>query len=311
MLGNQNAGDSWHASASLTKRFRQGMLKGAYSYGESKNTVDPGSIAFGSWTGNAIAGDPNNPPVAYSNQFPGHRVFLTGSYRFEYKNFGATTLSFFWQGYTNGVASYVYAADLNGDLGTSNDLIYIPRNTSEMNFETFTQTVNGAPHVFTAGRAGRGLGRLHQPGPLPEPAPRRVRGAQRGALCRWCTGSTSAWRRICSRTSAAGVTRCSSGPTSSTSRTCSTTDWGVGQRFVGTTTAGLNQPLTNTAVDANGAARYRLRVVNGELLSKTFETTAGPVGRLPDPVQPALQLQLGRPGAASGAGRFAPGPSFF
>ena len=123
------------------------MLKGAYSYGESKNTVDPGSIAFGSWTGNAITGDPNNPAVAYSNQFPGHRVFLTGSYRFEYKNFGATTLSFFWQGYTNGVASYIYAGDLNSDLGTNNDLIYIPRNTSEMNFETFACT---ARRTFTA-----------------------------------------------------------------------------------------------------------------------------------------------------------------
>jgi len=52
-------------------------------------------------------------------------------------------------------------------------------------------------------------------------------------------------------------------------------DWGVGQRFVGQTAAGRNQPLTNASVDANGAARYRLRVVNGELLNKTFETTAG------------------------------------
>jgi hypothetical protein len=30
-------------------------------------------------------------------------------------------------------------------------------------------------------------------------------------------------------------------------------DWGVGQRFKGQTTAGRNQPLTNTGVDANGA----------------------------------------------------------
>ena len=137
VLGNQNDGSSWHISASLTKRFKQGMLKGAYSYGESKNTVDPGSIAIGSWTGNAISSDPNNPAVAYSNQFPGHRVFLTGSYRLEYLKFGATTFSFFWQGYTNGVASYTYPNDLNSDLGFNNDLLYIPRDQSEMNFETF------------------------------------------------------------------------------------------------------------------------------------------------------------------------------
>ena len=40
-------------------------LRGAYSYGESKNTVDPGSIAFGSWPATR-AGDPNNPGVGYS-----------------------------------------------------------------------------------------------------------------------------------------------------------------------------------------------------------------------------------------------------
>ena len=47
MLGNQNQGYSWHASAALQKRFRQGFLKGAYSYGESKSMIDPGSIAVG------------------------------------------------------------------------------------------------------------------------------------------------------------------------------------------------------------------------------------------------------------------------
>ena len=71
VLGNQNDGRSWHASASLQKRFRQGILKAAYSYGDAKNTVDPGSIAFGSWTDNQIPGDPNNPGLACSAQ--GHR----------------------------------------------------------------------------------------------------------------------------------------------------------------------------------------------------------------------------------------------
>ena len=138
VLGNQNEGSSWHASASMQKRFRQGFLKGAYSYGESKNTVDPGSIASGSWTDNQMSGDPNNPGVSYATNFPGHRVFLTGSYRLEYLKFGATTFSFFWQGYTNGVASYTYAGDLNGDGATANDLIYVPRDESEMNFAPIT-----------------------------------------------------------------------------------------------------------------------------------------------------------------------------
>ncbi len=43
--------------------------------------------------------------------------------------------------------SYVFSGDMNGDGFSGNDLIYIPRDTSEMNFVQFTHT-NG--RVFTA-----------------------------------------------------------------------------------------------------------------------------------------------------------------
>jgi hypothetical protein len=36
-----------------------------------------------------------------------------------------------------------------------------------------------------------------------------------------------------------------------------------------------NQPLTNAAADAAGRVSYRLRVINGELMNRTFEPTAG------------------------------------
>jgi hypothetical protein len=44
-------------------------------------------------------------------------------------------------------------------------------------------------------------------------------------------------------------------------------DWGVGQRII------QNQILTNPAVDAQGRATYRMRVVNNELLTKSLEST--------------------------------------
>ena len=272
VMGNQNEGYSWHASASLTKRFSQGkgFLKTAYSYGESKNTIDPGSIASGSWTANAISSDGNNPAVAYSNQFPGHRVFLTGSYRFEYLKFGATTLSFFWQGYTNGVASYTYPADLNNDLGTNNDLIYIPRNQSEMNFEAFTA---GGRTFTSAEQAVAWDAYINQ-----DPYLSQHRGEYAGRNA----ARLPMVYRLDFSVAQDLFKNIGSGRHSLQFRAdflnfsnLINHDWGVGQRFVGTTTAGLNQPLTNAAVDANGAARYRLRVVNGELLNKTFETTAG------------------------------------
>ena len=52
---------------------------------------------------------------------------------------GGTTVSMFWDTFTHGNANYTYATDLNGDGGTSNDLIYVPRDIDEMNFQSFAR----------------------------------------------------------------------------------------------------------------------------------------------------------------------------
>ncbi|HEV2671104.1 MAG TPA: carboxypeptidase regulatory-like domain-containing protein, partial [Gemmatimonadales bacterium] len=76
VLTNQAKGSSWNAAATLERAFQNGLYAMVgYSYGVSKNTVDAGSIASGSWTGNFIANDPNNPIAAYSQFNPGPRVF--------------------------------------------------------------------------------------------------------------------------------------------------------------------------------------------------------------------------------------------
>jgi outer membrane receptor protein involved in Fe transport len=138
VLTNQNVGRSWTTAASLSKPMSHGFtFKGGYSYTNAKNTVDPGSIAAGSWTGNPIVSDPNNPPLGYSNYSPGHRFFFAPSYTKQYFSLGATTIAAFLDGHTNGNGSYVFAQDANGD-SAANDLIYIPRDTSEMNFKPLT-----------------------------------------------------------------------------------------------------------------------------------------------------------------------------
>lgn len=141
VIKNQNEGYNWSFTASVEKPFSEGLFyKAGFNYGEARNTIDPGSIASGSFTSNQMSNDPNNPGVSFSSWTPGSRVFATMSYRFDYFNFGATTFTFFWDYFTPSFASYVYSGDLNGDGGFSNDLIYIPRNKSEMNFETFVSS---------------------------------------------------------------------------------------------------------------------------------------------------------------------------
>ncbi len=141
VLKNQNDGRSWNLAASVLKSLNQGVvIKAAYSYGESRNTIDPGSIASGSFTGNAMSGDPNNPGLAFSSNSPGHRFFVAASYTKQYFGFGGTTVSAFWEARTISNASYIFSGDMNGDTASGNDLIYIHRDQSEMNFAQFTSS---------------------------------------------------------------------------------------------------------------------------------------------------------------------------
>lgn len=149
VLKNQNVGRQWNASFTLEKPFSKGLyVKGAYSYGEARNTVDPGSIAAGTWQSNPHSRDPNNPGIGLSSAFQGHRVFGTFSYSKDYFNFGGTTVSMFVERRLLGNGSYLFAGDFNGDSGT-NDLIYVPRDASETNFSTITErvVVNGTPQI--------------------------------------------------------------------------------------------------------------------------------------------------------------------
>ena len=140
VLKNQNVGKTWNLAFTLEKPFSNGLwAKVAYSYGESKNTVDAGSIASGSFLNNQHSRDPNNPGLGFSGASAGHRIFGTFSYRKEYLKIGATTVSMFYETRTAGNGSYTFSGDLNNDGGTSNDLIYIP-NTSETNFSNITSS---------------------------------------------------------------------------------------------------------------------------------------------------------------------------
>jgi len=98
-----SVGHGWDVSTVLEKRYHKGLwIKGAYHYGRAYNTIDPGSIATGSWTANQISDDPNNPGLSFASNSPGHRFFVAGSYTHDFFSFGTTNLALFWDTHTNG-----------------------------------------------------------------------------------------------------------------------------------------------------------------------------------------------------------------
>jgi hypothetical protein len=275
VLKNQDIGSSWNMSGSLSKTLYHGLsIRGAYSYGQAKNTIDPGSTASSTFANNQHSADPNNPGLGYSAYTQGHRVYVQTSYTKQYFGFGSTTLSAFWeakpsvQNFATNV-SYVFNGDMNGDGFAGNDLIYIPRDTGEMNFVTFTHT-NG--RVFTAAEQTAAFEAYIEQ----DPYLRENRGgfAQRGGLTLPMFGRMDfsiiqdVFKNIGGKRNGGqirfDVTNFGN---------LLNSDWGVVQRMIVPTTAANGaQILTNAAADAQNRVSYRMAVVNNELAKSSFET---------------------------------------
>ncbi len=259
VLTNEGKGYSWNLAFSLERAFRNGLFaKLGYSYGVSKNTVDAGSIASGSWTGNPISFDPNNPVAGYSQFSPGPRIFGAVSYTREFFAGSPTSVSVYLDGRSAGNGSYLVSNDMNGD-GASNDLIYIPRNTSEMNFLPIT----GANPYTAAQEAVAWDAFINQDAYLSK---RRGGYAERNAVFlplvyrADMSISQDVGRSIAGRPNRLQIRLDILNVTNLLDH-----DWGVSQGFV------TNRPLTFAGVNGLGAPQYRLATVGGQLISHSFQ----------------------------------------
>jgi hypothetical protein len=264
VIKNQSENWSQNISGALTKNLTHGFsFKGGFNYGISKSMVEPSSTAGTSWgSGNPIVFDPNNPGLGYSANSPGKRIFLAANYTGQYFGFGATTFSVFYDGHTNGNTSYVFSADANGDNQT-NDLIYIPRDTSEMNFRPLTV----AGRTFTAADQTAAFEQLIQS----DNYMRSHRGqyAERNAVFLPMVHRTDLsvvqdlFANLGGRKHSGQIRLDITNFTNLLNH-----EWGVGRRVVNT------QILTSPQADANGRLSYNLQTLSGNLITNPLQTSA-------------------------------------
>jgi hypothetical protein len=275
VIKNQDIGKSWNISTSLSRSLFHGFtIRGAYSYGEGRSTIDPGSTAFSSFANNQIVNDPNNPGLGYSAYTQGHRFFVQSSYTKSYFGWGATTVSLFWESRpsvqnfaTN--ASYVFSGDANGDGYSGNDLIYIPRDASEMNFVPLT----AGGRTFTAAEQAAAFDAYINQDPYL--SKHRGEYAERGGLF------LPTFRRM-DLSLVQDVFANIGGKRNSGQFRIDITnfgnllnhDWGVAKRMVVATTAANGaQVLASAGADSQGRLSYRLATVSNQLVTSTFQTT--------------------------------------
>ena len=150
VLDNKNDGYSFNVTAQLRKTLGAAASVGlGYSYTAAKNSIKTTEIASVLWQNNPVKDDPNKPELSWSEFGQPHRIVgdavytKTWSPRFRTQIGGFLEIAQgnrFSATSTNRV-SFIYSGDVNGDGATGNDLIYIPRDQSEINFAP--DTVNG------------------------------------------------------------------------------------------------------------------------------------------------------------------------
>jgi hypothetical protein len=132
-LTNSDQGSTWSLAFKVDKPWKNNwMASASYLYNRADSIMDgTSSQAASNWGYNLVAGNPNDPPLRTSNFDVRHRINLSLSYQLKIPHV-PTTLSMFYNGQSGRPYAMIFYYDVNGDGRTSNDLMYIPNNVSEV-----------------------------------------------------------------------------------------------------------------------------------------------------------------------------------
>ncbi|WP_235337158.1 TonB-dependent receptor [Pontibacter korlensis] len=139
-LTNTSEGYAYSITGQLQKTYEMGLSGSvAYTYARAKD-VNPGnsSQARSNWINVNQVNGLNNVEAAFADNDIRSRVVAGVTYEISYLNFASTTISAFYNGQSGLPLSYIYNGDVNSDAGRTNDLIYIPRDASEINLVPIT-----------------------------------------------------------------------------------------------------------------------------------------------------------------------------
>ncbi len=141
VLDNTDEGHNFNATAQLRKTFAFGLSAVmGYSFTEAKNNLKSTEIASVLWQSQPIQGNPNDPELSFSEFGQKHRIVGGATYVKSWSPSLKTSIGLFvevaqgnrFSGAGGNRYSFIYSGDVNGDGTGGNDLIYIPRDQSEI-----------------------------------------------------------------------------------------------------------------------------------------------------------------------------------
>jgi outer membrane receptor protein involved in Fe transport len=151
VLTNTKRGSAFVFTTQLARKFAKNWEASiAYTFTHAMDvTGNPGAQAASAWSNNNGITGQNNLPLTVSEFATPHRFVGFLTWRKEYFKHLGTTIALVYTGFNQGRYNYRYSNDANGD-GNSSDLIYVPKDASEIIFVTNSGTFAGTPFSYTA-----------------------------------------------------------------------------------------------------------------------------------------------------------------
>ena len=134
IMRNTKKGQGYSLSAQLDLPSVAGF-NGMVAYSRSWNeevSGKSGSDPFSAWQYRQITRQLNSDELGLSFNNTPHRVMASVSYTIDYAKYFASSISFFYNGYQGDAYSYIYSGDANRDGTSSHELMYIPKDASEI-----------------------------------------------------------------------------------------------------------------------------------------------------------------------------------
>jgi len=141
VIDNTDKGYNFNATAQLRKTFARYVdASVGYSFNIAKNTLRSTEIASVLWQSQPTQGNPNRPELSWSEFGQRHRIVGTASYSRSWSPRYKTQLGLYGEvaegnrfaGAGGNRYSFIYSGDVNGDGQAGNDLIYIPKDQSDI-----------------------------------------------------------------------------------------------------------------------------------------------------------------------------------
>lgn len=135
LLSNSSKGYAYNLTVQLSRTWKHFYASLAYNHNDATDlNSGASSTALSNWEFVQVVGNPNDPKLVTSNYALTHRITSIVSVNIPYAKYFRTSLSLFYSGNSGQKFTYLVNGDLNSDGQFGNDLLYVPRNSTEIKF---------------------------------------------------------------------------------------------------------------------------------------------------------------------------------